>query len=160
MIKFSVTKDEHDQRGSFTHLVKWNPPARTGYILQYVEVIDPMHFLGNYEKPYYEAWKITDGKTVNDDFDDCFSNDGRGFFKDYAIDEVQRKLSDATGFVEYRTKVYWIDAGDQAYYEIENWGSPVSMASELPSSYKAPGALPTPDLERTYRVEFVKQIEK
>lgn len=67
-----------------------------------------------------------------------FSNDGDGLLSDIAIESVQRKLTKGTGYIEYRTKIYWISFDDPVYKEIEQWDHEVSMANELRSSSKAP----------------------
>lgn len=156
LITFDIVDDFKDERGAYTHRVKWNPPAGTGFILQYVEVEDPLKLLSNYDGPYYEAWNVTDGKTDYEGFDDSFSNDGDGLLSDIAIGSVQRKLTKDTGYIEYRTKIYWISIDDPVYKEIEQWDHEVSMANELRSSYKAPVGPIVQDNEHPFRVDFIK----
>ena len=60
--------------------IKWNVKEISGYcnaegfIVQRVELIDETGIISNYNGPYFEAWKVKDGKTEYSDFDDAFQN--------------------------------------------------------------------------------------
>ena len=156
MIGYDIVNSEIDERGSFFHQIKWIPPKESGFILQYVEVDDPNNLLPNYEKPYYEAWKVIDGKTEYENYDDSFSNGGEPDFKEYTIPGVQKKLKDDSNYIEFSAKVYWIGIDDPVYKEIEQWNHEVGMANELRSSYKAPKGTIHQVNSRRFRADFKK----
>ena len=157
MVDYEVLKDEKSERGYYTRLIKWKPPIRSGYIVQYVEIIDPLHIIPNYERPYYEAWKVKDGKTQYAIYDDEFSNEEAGLLRDDAINQIQQKI-DSAGFIEYKTKSIWVDIENPVYNQIAKWKSGISMARDLPSTYEPPENLMFEDEYEIYRVTFKKTL--
>lgn len=168
-INWKVIFDMNDEVGLFTHQIKWIPPENSGFIVQYVELDDPLHIIKNYEKPYYEAWKVEKGKvlhegTGSDEYDDCFSNEGDyQITRQFAIDTVQtnmKKNKVAEAFISYNCLIYWVEEGSNAYNEVGEWGKGydigISMARELRASYIRPKGLKE-GRNRFYKATFKQQ---
>lgn len=126
--------DNERKDANYRLRIKWNVQAIAGYqaaegfIVQQVTLLDEAGIIQNYSGPYYEAWKVTKGKTKNNDYDDNFEN-GLGCFTEIVTENSIGKK----GKIEYQTKVYWIDKSSSIHDEVQKWTPTVSMANELPS---------------------------
>lgn len=171
VLEWAVVKNMVDVNGSFTHQIKWNAPADSGFIVQYVEVIDPLKTIRNYTKPYYEAWKVENGTVIHEgngdeQYDDSFTNEQNGSYlicKQFAIDAVQnamKKEKVSTMSISYNCKVFWVDKDDCAYSIINNWEKGddcgITMAGQLRASYIAPGSIGE-GISRIFKADFVLQ---
>ena len=117
MIKIKVVKNDYDPNGTYTHQILWElDKCISGFIVQRVEIEDPLHIIDNYECPYYEAWDVKDGNIIYDgkrisrSFDDEFSNEQGGIIR-YSIQEhVQQLMTEKQcdeSYIAYRCKVYF-----------------------------------------------------
>ncbi len=168
LIRWEVVFDQMDSLGRYTHQIKWIPPQKSGYIVQYVELEDPIGLIRIYEKPYYEAWRVKDGKVIHEvkgpeKYDDSFSNENNGEFqinRQLAIDGTQnwmRKAKVTKTYVTYKCKVFWVDEGSDSYKNVNQWKrGVVRMALNLRSSYEAPGVL-CDGIDRVYTAPFQLQ---
>ena len=173
MISWTEIKNEHDPRGTYTHQIKWNPPASSGFIVQYVDVEDPCNILSGYTLPYYEAWRVDEGKVVNEvpgpnDYDDSFSNcwDGEWPATEIAIETAERQMKKAGTndcFIAYHCVIFWIPANTADYEEVNMWNTGedagIRMAGKLKASYVAPKNL-TRGQRREFRADFRLDAEK
>ena len=163
MVDWKVLETTIDPHGSFTHQINWVPPTASRFIVQYVSVDDPLHLLPNYVKPYYEAWRVEDGKVVYDmksadKYDDSFTNCLDGFIcKSVAEDNREKIIAagvDGT-YVEYDCLVYWIDEEDAA--DVKNWKTGdierITMAGKLKASWNPPSHLGE-ETTRVFRAVF------
>lgn len=123
--------------GNYRFVIKWKPPAISdgeaeGMIVQKVELIDTLGIIGNYYGAYYEAWRVTNGITDNEDYDDSFDHEADGFTDGWVSEGTIGKV----GRVEYHTKVFWISAKDPLCAQIKEWKPhTVSMANDLPAVF-------------------------
>lgn len=170
---WTVVKDERDFRGAYTYQIKWNPPVDSGYIVQKVDVEDPVQLLSGFTQPYYEAWKVDNGKVVydasdpedNDDslyYDDSFSNccNGWDHAVKIAIETARRKMEEKQiqcCYVKYHCRVFWIQDGTIGADEIKRWKTGeeegICMAGKLKASYNAPKDLCNGE-KREFEVNF------
>ncbi len=149
-----------ESSGVFRHRIKWIPPKEDGFIVQYVELEDPLRIIHNYTKPYYEAWIVEKGKTKYEDYDDEFNNDGDGTFRLEMIDVVQERLKktgEKNSVICYKCRVYWVPKGTPSYDEVDKW-EPLkeNMSADLPCSFDF-SYLGEIDLKREYRVRIELQ---
>ena len=167
MITWSIIKNQIDNQGAFTQLIKWNPPNSSGYIVQYVRVEDPMQLLSGYNQPYYEAWRIEDGKVTYDysseeEYDDSFSNcyNGFSFAVEIAKENVEREMKSNNikeTYITYHCIVYFVQDGSLGANEINDWKRGeelgIQMAGKLKASYIAPNNLGL-GTEREFKASF------
>ena len=156
--------------GTFTHQIKWVPPTTSGFIVQYVNVEDPFQLLSGYGQPYYEVWRVENGKITNDaprpeEYDDSFSNcwDDEWPGTQIAIETAERQMERAGtdhSYVAYHCRVFWIQAGTDGAAEIENWKTGeeqgIRMAGKLKASYTAPADIGEGRV-REFRADFLSQ---
>lgn len=170
-LSYKVIESEINDQGAYTHQIKWVIPIefdKSGYIVQRVEIEDPCKLLPNYVKPYFEAWRIIDGKIYYDDnspieHDDSFSNccdDMKTIFCEIAIENTQRKMRENevnSTYVLYKCIVYWVDDADDCASKIHEWKkgneNNITMAGNLKASYEKPGEL-VKCFDRVFRAEF------
>lgn len=145
MIGFDIVKSDYNPLGAFTRHIKWKTDKnRNGYIVQRVDIDDPLSILANYNKPFFEAWRVIDGYVSYDDgidmgYDDEFSNDANGLFTEEAIENVQTKVKES-GYTSYdiriHTLVYWVDVTESAFQVVMKWKPIIGgMSNSLPASY-------------------------
>ena len=172
LINWNVIYSENDFEGRYTHQIKWEPPKKSGFIVQYIELEDPIKMTITYNGPYYEAWKVEDGLIVHDtegpkNYDDSFSNEEGGVFqltKQLAIDGTQYSMKKAgvdNTYVKFICTVYWVDKDSATYAIIDKWKrgyeeGGVQMAHNLRSSYNNPGGLEC-GINREYTAYFISQ---
>ena len=122
---------ETDYKGfdGYQHRILWNVKAiakksnANGYIVQRVVAKTTCSEIRMEDRPYFEAWRVTEGSTKNTNYDDEFC----------------ARYLDAPGEVTYHTKVFWIDKEDNLFSVIDRWKpGKVQMASKLPSAYEFP----------------------
>lgn len=101
----------------FDFQIKWNVASiagyenAEGYIIQHVIMKGPENKTPN--TPYYEAWKVSEGKTDSGEYDDHF-------------------VCDAP--IDYCTHVYWVDSGDELYSLVAKWEPTMGFfAGNLPA---------------------------
>lgn len=147
MIKIKVVKNDYDPNGTYTHQILWElDKCISGFIVQRVEIEDPLHIIDNYECPYYEAWDVKDGNIIYDgkrisrSFDDEFSNEQGGIIR-YSIQEhVQQLMTEKQcdeSYIAYRCKVYFAEEGSALYRIVSAWETgKVSMAGNMLRSSK------------------------
>ena len=167
-VAWDVVYEQIDKEGRYTQQIKWIPPQESGFIVQYVEVEDSLSTINNYEKPYYEAWKVEDGTVIHEgsgptEYDDSFSNDGNGEYQiciQFAKDAIQNamKRTDVKSMsIFYNCCVYWVEIGSETYKIIDQWKrgdeSGITMARQLRASYDNPGGL-VDGTPRTFRADF------
>lgn len=155
MVDWIIKKSETDPQGTYTQQIVWVPPKGSGFIVQRVELSDPLKLLSGYSKPYYEAWKVEDGVVLHEgegpvSYDDSFSNcwDGESIGPQIAIDSTQRKLRDKNaeqGKIVYNCLVFWVPRGSLAFDEVAKWPRAdkigITMAGKLRASYDAPARI-------------------
>lgn len=157
-----------DERGSFTHQIKWVPPkGSSGYIVQYVSVDDPLCLIKeSYDKPYYEAWRVENGIVIYDFntdtyYDDSFSNCYDGLLKGDIAENNLKKMKAhnvVRTHIAYNCMVYWTDVNTTAAKEIDSWKRGIEidicMAGKLKASYEKPSGLGE-GKERIFRADFI-----
>jgi len=149
IIDWKVVYEDVNPLGSFTCQIVWLPPAGNGFIVQYVSVDDPTHLLRNYKKPYYEAWKVQDGKVIHegsgtDEYDDSFTNCSDGLTRSGEALNSAEKIKAAGlqySHVAFNCKVFWVEADSEAYNSVNSWKPGkeigITMAGTLRASYDA-----------------------
>jgi len=133
---FTIVSDKHSSYEYCEYKIKWNveriidafytahaklTKVLNGYIVQLVH----FKYVDGRAANYYEAWEVTNGKTVSDgyDYDDNFSN-GLPYGHDEDVPQH--------GVVSWKTKVYWVPEGIDVYDVVNNWKKKnVPEANEL-----------------------------
>ena len=136
---YTVIPDNHTNHTDYEYCeykIKWNveriidafytahaklTKVLNGYIVQLVHFT----YVDGRAANYYEAWEVTNGKTVSDgyDYDDNFSN-GLPYGHDEDVPQH--------GVVSWKTKVYWVPEGIDVYDVVNNWKKKnVPEANEL-----------------------------
>ena len=137
---YDIVKFEIDNRNHYLFEIKWKAEfllGKNGYIVQFVKVLNTITGIGIEDRPYFEAWKVTNGKTKNSDYDDRFEC----FF----IESI--------GIIKYETEIYWIDHNSELYNIVSEWRSQtVRMAVDLPATYEFPELRGYPPM---FRREFI-----
>ena len=164
-IDWKVVYEDVNPLGSFTCQVVWLPPAGNGFIVQYVSVDDPLRLLPNYDCPYFEAWKVQNGKVIHegrgsDEYDDSFSNCADGFNR-LNVGEKNADKIKAAGLqyshVTFNCKVFWVEEDSEPYDTVSNWKRAneigITMAGALRASYDAPSGLDK-GMERLFVANF------
>lgn len=166
MIDWKTIDYDVNPLGSFTWSIKWILPKTSGFIVQRVEIDDPMNLLeGSYDRPYYEAWIVVDGVVIHEDegpeyYDDSFSNCGDGFFMNIVAENNAKKIKTVgvqKTYVSYNCRVFWVESGTVAYRTVEQWKPAdqigIKMAGKLRASYDAAFELDE-GKERKFTAEF------
>ena len=163
MISWNVVKNDINPKGLYTHHINWNPPKGSGFIVQRVEVDDPVGLISGYERPYYEAWRVEDGIVLDEGLegtDDSFSNCCDGIFD--VTEDVQDKMKENCvdhTYVAYNCLVYWAEDDSEAAAEISKWKRAneiqIIMAGKLRASYTDPVGLEK-GVERLFKAEFIQ----
>jgi nucleoside-diphosphate-sugar epimerase len=123
------SKQCYRKRYEYTLDILWHPEKIggencNGYIVQKVDVKCSIPGVGVADRPYFEAWKVTNGITGNSGYDDHFT-----------CSDIENE-----GVITYNTEIYWIDITDDLFAEVSEWKSGEAfMANELPSTYDFPG---------------------
>ena len=131
----TVFEDNSRTDGVYRLAIKWNVPTiskgESGYVVQKITVTDTIKLIGNYSGPYYEAWKVSDGKNLPGDYDDHFQPGGYDDFWNALISDMTEGKS---GIIQYDAEVYWISDKFPLHNQIAAWKEEeVSMAGELPA---------------------------
>ena len=124
---YKLVGKEYKNVDGYQHRILWDVKAiakksnANGYIVQRVDANTTSPEIEMEKKPYFEAWRVTDGLTGNSNYDD----------------EFWAMYLEADGEATYQTEVYWIDIEDELYSIVDRWkNGAVRMANELPSSYE------------------------
>ena len=113
----------------FKFEIKWRPediagyPKANGYIVQSINMDLSEKLVGYPVKHYFEAWKVCDGIVIyengrepNSSADDTYSYRDTKYMPDIIMESIGK-----SGRIIYHSEVYWIDANDYKYNEIDNW---------------------------------------
>ena len=153
IIDWKVVYEDVNPLGSFTCQIVWLPPAGDGFIVQHVSVDDPMRLLPNYDRPYFEAWKVLDGEVIHEGcgsnkYDDSFTNCWDGMRRQSVGDNNADKIKEEGlrySHVSFNCRVFWVERGSEAYETVDSWklGKEIgiTMAGNLRASYDVPSGL-------------------
>jgi hypothetical protein len=132
--------DNQRKYAYFNFSIKWKVSDITksissnGYIVQKVTCTNSSSISGIELEPYYEAWKVINGKCIKATA--CEPDD---VFEWGSLSFIQLQIGNSlgkSGEIIYKTQVYWIDERDSLYKTVDLWKEgTVYAAGNLKSCY-------------------------